>query len=133
MKILPFLKSQIFLYAVFGVLTTAVNVVSFRLLRLTGIPLEAGVAAAWILSVLFAFFTNRKYVFRSGALPFPKELAAFFAARIFSGAADFLLMHFLGRADFMDETALKILVNIVVVALNFFLSKFFVFSGKKDV
>ena len=59
--------SMLFRYILFGVLTTAVNVCVFSLLRAARVPLTVSVAAAWGISVAFAFVTNRSFVFRPDA------------------------------------------------------------------
>ena len=126
------LTRELILYGIFGVLTTVVNVVVFALLRKVGVMLDAAVVAAWVLSVVFAFFTNRTFVFASTSPHVLRECAAFFAARVFSGAVDVLLMHFLaGRlfAGQAGEIVLKVAVNIIVIVLNYVASKFWVFPA----
>ena len=126
------LTRELVLYGIFGVLTTVVNVVVFALLRKVDVMLDAAVIVAWLLSVVFAFFTNRTFVFASSSHHVLRECAAFFAARIFSGAVDVLLMHFLAGRLFTDqagETALKVAVNVIVIILNYVASKFWVFSS----
>jgi len=83
---------EIFLYLVFGVLTTAVNLLSFYIfdrifhgqsviiLKLNILD-DINNTVAWILAVLFAFVTNRTIVFRSKG-PFMKEMLSFFASRV---------------------------------------------------
>ena len=126
------LTRELILYGIFGVLTTVVNVVVFALLRKAGVMLDVAVAAAWVLSVVFAFFTNRTFVFASSSHHVLRECAAFFAARIFSGVVDVLLMHFLAGRLFTGqagESVLKVAVNVIVIVLNYVASKFWVFSG----
>lgn len=143
--------SMLFRYILFGVLTTAVNVCVFSLLRAARVPLTVSVAAAWGISVAFAFVTNRSFVFRPDAdAPVQhndaekaeprravlREAALFLAARVFSGAVDVVLMAaFSGRAALgtdtqAGETVLKLLANVIVVILNFILSKAIVFKRR---
>lgn len=120
-------KSEILFYFVFGVLTTAVNVAVFCLLRRFSLLVETATIFAWGVSVLFAFITNRKFVFQSKSRKIWTEGMRFFLSRAFSGLVDFMLMHLLQKL--MNETILKISVNIVVIILNFILCKIFVFGN----
>lgn len=143
--------SMLFRYILFGVLTTAVNVAVFSSLRAVRVPLTVSTAAAWVISVVFAFVTNRSFVFRPAAgapaqqhgakktdvrRAVPREAGLFFAARVFSGAVDLALMAaFSGRAALgtdtqAGETVLKLLANVIVVILNFILSKTVVFKRR---
>ena len=79
-----------------GAGTTVVNLVCFwcsaNLLRT---PTAVSTAIAWLFSVIFAYITNRTFVFRSqnrGLAAILREMTAFFGARIFSGALDVALM-----------------------------------------
>lgn len=125
---------DIVLYLFFGVLTTLVNYAAYfacaRLLpvQTTTIP----TAIAWIVSVLFAYATNRKWVFESNTqgTAAAKEFTAFVGARLASGAMDvgimYLAVDLLGYSDLI----MKLLSNVIVVIVNYFLSKFFIFKKK---
>lgn len=91
-------QREIFMYFIFGGLTTLVNLISFFLFDITFSSQEVPVnlfqfridlldvlntTIAWILAVLFAFVTNRSIVFRSKG-PFFKEMLSFFSSRIFT-------------------------------------------------
>ena len=143
-------KSQELLsYLIFGVLTTLVNFIAFYLTsKLFGENLYlVNNAIAWLIAVIFAFFTNKLFVFKSKSfepLLFVKEFIEFFAARIFSFALEegglFLFIRFL---DFNEKSLeifnvtvsgqmiAKVILAIIVVIMNYFFSKFIIFS-KKD-
>ena len=143
-------KSQELLsYLIFGVLTTLVNFIAFYLTsKLFGENLYlVNNAIAWLIAVIFAFFTNKLFVFKSKSfepLLFVKEFMEFFAARIFSFALEegglFLFIRFL---DFNEKSLeifnvtvsgqmiAKVILAIIVVIMNYFFSKFIIFS-KKD-
>ncbi len=122
------------LYLVFGVVTTAVNVVvyhvCFAVLEVPNIP---SVVIAWVLSVAVAYITNKLWVFRSPsfapAVLWP-ELGKFVAARAFTGALDLGIM-FVG-VDLLDGpgTVLKLGSNVVVVVLNYVFSKWLIFKDQ---
>lgn len=122
-------------YVIFGVLTTAVNYVSYWLFAH---PLGSGTvfstAAAWLLSVLFAYVTNRRWVFHSeakGAKEIGKEFAAFFSARFGTGVLDVLIMHLCVNRLGWNDMVMKLASNVLVVILNYIFSKFFIFKKKE--
>ncbi len=129
---LNFLKKnrKVALYLIFGFLTTLVNLAvylfSTRILLLGAV---AASAAAFVLSVLFAYFTNRSLVFKSRGNA-AGEIVKFFLSRLATGAAD-LAMVFIG-VDLLclNDIAVKIIANIIVVILNYLLSRLFVFRVK---
>ncbi len=126
---------EMILYLVFGGLTTLVNIFSYFVLTDLGhIDYLVSTAIAWVLSVLFAYFTNRVWVFQStasGAGALFKEMGSFFACRLFSGAVDlgimFLCVSILGWPDKL----IKILANVLVIILNYLFSKLFIFKKGK--
>ncbi len=122
-------------YLFWGVMTTLVNVAAFWLFR-SGFdaPLLAANAAAWTLAVVFAYATNRAFVFDSraeGLADALGEFARFVLSRLFSGGLDMALM-FLGvRLLSLDELAIKVAVNVVVVIVNYVTSSLVVFRHKR--
>ncbi len=123
------------LYVVFGVLTTLINLVAFGLLyNALHWELLAANTTAWLLSVIFAFLTNKLYVFDSKsfekALLF-RETVSFFAARLFSLAVDSLGMWLLVDVIAANSWLAKIVMNVIVIVMNYVLSKLIIFK-KKD-
>lgn len=125
-------------YLVFGVLTTVINVVTYGLLR----PLLhwneywnvlVANALAWVLAVAFAFLTNKLFVFRSKSFEgrvFRRELASFVGARVLSLGVDELGMVLLVNVLLCNDWVAKIIMNIIVVIINYVLSKRFVFRKR---
>ncbi|MGG7099049.1 GtrA family protein [Clostridium sardiniense] len=126
-------KEQI-LYIVFGVLTTAINIISFFLCtRLFGIGLMASNIIAWIASVIFAFVTNKIYVFDSRNYSLKvvtKELVDFTISRGATGVLDMGLMYLFVSVIHIEDMASKIIINIIVIILNYVLSKLYVFKKR---
>lgn len=123
------LEKELLLYVVFGVLTTLVNiVVYFIFARLFGINYLISNIIAWVLSVLFAYVTNRIWVFESKSTNIIKEMSLFFGGRIFSGVVDtglmYLFIDILSIGDFIS----KIVIQVIVVILNYVISKVIVFK-----
>ena len=82
------------MYLVFGVLTTVVNIVVYYVAAdCLKINYLIANIAAWFLSVLFAYVTNRKYVFESKSDHILKEMISFFSARLATGALDMGFMY----------------------------------------
>ncbi|MBO5089426.1 MAG: GtrA family protein [Clostridia bacterium] len=123
-------KEQI-LYIIFGAATTLVNIIAYFLL--SKLPLGTAIATilAWLISVIFAFFTNRKYVFKASKSGFLKQFFGFFSMRVLTGALDvFIMILFVDVLEFND-LFIKILSNILVIILNYVFSKLFVFKKTK--
>lgn len=120
-------------YLFFGVLTTVVNYVSYLLLApffgTTTIP----TAIAWVLSVAFAYLTNRRWVFRSqakGVAAILREAGSFVGARLISGVIDVGIMWvFADRLGFNDKLV-KLASNVFVVIFNYIASKLIIFRKK---
>ena len=122
------------LYAVFGALTTAINIAAYALCyRVLHIPNVPSNVIAWILAVLFAFVTNKLYVFESKSLErgtVARELASFVGARLATGLLDLAVM-FVG-VDLLHgpDLVFKVGSNVIVIILNYVLSKLIVFRKK---
>ncbi len=117
-------------YLFFGGLTTLVNWCTYALLTGFGESFNKSLAnaIAWLAAVLFAFFTNKFFVFRheSGEHIF-REFLTFFGARVLSG-----LLEIGGFSLFVDllhcnDWLVKIAISVFVVIANYVLSKFLIF------
>lgn len=96
------------------------------------------VILSWVFSVTFAFLTNRVYVFGSTAKTFGavvRETLKFYASRLATLAVDLIIMFLLVDLPAIDnklyEFVCKVFSNMIVLILNFVLSKLFVFQKKK--
>ena len=127
MKELLMKYKEIIMYLVFGVLTTVVNIVVYFL----HINYLISNALAWFLSVLFAYITNRKYVFESSSQNILKEAVSFFSSRLATGILDMVLMWLFVYFNVVNDVIAKVIVNVIVVVLNYVLSKLVVFKGDK--
>jgi len=123
---------ELILYAAFGVLTTLINIFAYyACTRWLGMGYYTSTAVGWVLSVSFAFITNKLLVFSSRSMSpglFFKELVLFFLSRAFSGVMDMALL-FLGvDVLHLSDMPVKIAVNIIVIIVNYVLSKKLVFG-----
>ena len=121
------------MYIFFGGLTTLVSVGSFvlcdKFLHID--PLIANLIS-WVCAVSFAYVTNRTWVFSSKATGSAvlKELISFFAGRLFTlGLEEVMLLVFVTLMQF-DSTVIKLIAQIVVLVLNYVISKLLVFRNK---
>lgn len=157
---------ELLLYLLFGILTTLVGwAVYFAVLipgkAILGIPVEetsggkylalytAAQIIQWVSAVLFAFFTNRKWVFEDGKDGNPlRQLPVFAGGRLATLGLDYLITYFgarllsslfprlgavafLGREWNLNEVAAKVAAAVVVIVTNYVFSKFFVFRKKQ--
>lgn len=130
---------ELVLYVAFGIGTVTVDVCLYSVLvDLVGIRWAN--AWGWCGAVLFAFLTNKYFVFRTGgkgSMAFWREFAEFLAARLLSllievqGVA-WLVKHGLNRPVFgITGGVAKVVVTGVVILVNYFLSKFLVFRPRE--
>ena len=123
------IKKELILYIVFGVLTTIVNiVVYFFFTKVCGVNYIISNIIAWFLSVLFAYVTNRIWVFESENTNLIKEAILFFGGRLFSGILDTGLMILFIDILTVGDLISKIVVQIIVVIVNYVFSKWIVFK-----
>lgn len=127
---------DILAYLIFGGLTTVVNLVVFYVtVTLWGWNYQVGNVWAWFLSVLFAYLTNRVWVFHSHFTTIKmlaKEAVAFFAARGVTLIMDMGIMWIGVSLLQQNEMLTKLVDQIVVVLANYFFSKWFVFHKSKS-
>ncbi len=120
---------EIFLYVFFGALTTLINIVVYWLLYYgLSVSNTASTIISWLLSVLFAYVTNKAWVFEKGNKPAIKEAAEFFASRVSTGVLDLLIMYVFVEVLLFEGGIIKLLSNVIVIVLNYLLSKLFVFK-----
>ena len=121
-------------YIFFGVCTTVVNIAVFQACTaLLHWNWAVSNVLAWVLSVLFAFVTNKLFVFqskKSGSKRFIWEAVTFFAARVLSLGIDMAGMWLLLDCLGVNRLFSKIIMNVVVIIVNYILSKFIIFRKK---
>lgn len=132
MKTFLYKYKDVSLYMLFGVCTTIVNIVVYWIMAY---PLKfetvLSTTIAWVASVLFAYATNRKWVFHSsaaGAKDVFREICSFFICRLATGVVDLACMWFFVDVLKFNGIIIKILTNILVIILNYIASKFLIFK-----
>ena len=129
---------EILSYLIFGVLTTVVSVATYLVFANVCFPNKSDLdiqicnVLSWICAVTFAYITNRKYVFKSKSVGMEKikEIINFFLARLASLFIDMALMFLMYSVMHIDDTIAKLVVQVVVVIVNYVFSKLIVFKKK---
>ena len=129
-------------YLFFGFLNVIVTWVSYAALVLLGVDPVISNAASWVIGVAFAFVVNKIYVFNShstDAVVVGKEATTFTVGRIITGIiaiVGFPILYELGMNQALlgvDGFLAKITVSVIEIVLNYFFSKYLVFThGKKE-
>ncbi len=117
-------------YLIVGFLTTVVSIVSYNLFRFVISNITVCTVLSWICAVLFAYITNRIFVFNSKEKNIVKEATSFTASRIFSLLVEIAVMFILTSPFKINDRIAKIIVQFIIVVLNYVTSKIFVFKKK---
>lgn len=123
-------------YLIIGVLTTVVSLATYYLLTLTvlnasnAIYLQIANIIAWLVSVTFAYFTNRRFVFKVQNKSNIHEGINFYLSRISTLLIDMIIMYIFVSLLKFDNRIMKLITQIVIIILNYVLSKFIVFKNK---
>lgn len=121
-------KRMISYYLICGILTTIINIsVYYILTRLFRFPYLLSNIIAWIVSVIFAYIVNKKFVFTDSEHGFWYKLPNFFCLRLASGIFDNTFMFYLVTILFMEDSIAKLLVGVIVTIINYLVSKFLIF------
>lgn len=130
------LNREVAAYLVAGVLTTLVNIIVYHIsCNILGIENLIANGIAWIVSVLFAFVVNDKYVFIQEKVTAKQEfikIIKFFLARLFSFFIDEFGMLVLVNILLLNNMLSKVGMNVIVIILNYIFSKLFIFQVKKE-
>ena len=119
------------LYLFFGGCTTLINIVTFFICRQFDLGINLSNVIAWVIAVIFAFVTNKLFVFDSKDMSSKKvfkETLSFFVFRILSLGVDTGIIYVMIEMMKINELISKIVSNIVVIIVNYVFSKLFVFK-----
>lgn len=122
-------------YIIFGILTTLVDYAAFYIFYYkAGFSEVVSNTAAWILAVVFAYITNKIYVFESkvsGLKALLIEITSFAGARVLTLLLTDAFLLFTSHIG-MEAMLAKIIISVAVVIINYFLSKLFIFKKDKS-
>ena len=125
---------EIINYLIVGVLTTVVSLVTYYICVLTvfnpevALELQLANIISWICAVLFAYITNKIFVFKSKNRNIIKEISSFVGARVLTLILDMLIMFIMVTTLGINDKVSKLVVQVVVTILNYVFSKIFVFK-----
>lgn len=142
--IVKLVSKEVFSYLLFGVLTTVVNMIVFKIFKDRMDVLIANIIA-WVAAVIFAFVTNKLFVFESKSWApkvLAKEIPSFTGARVLTLGIEelglFVMINLLHLEKVLTipslvsgEMVIKLIIAVVVVILNYIFSKLIIFR-KKD-
>ena len=123
---------EIINYIVVGGITTVISILSYFLIRTilksdTSLNVQISTVFSWVVSVTFAYFANRIFVFKSNNSK-KIESVKFITSRIMSLLIEMLVMLILTAVLKINDKIAKILVQFIIVVLNYLFSKIFVFK-----
>lgn len=137
-KIKELLKKyrEVISYIFWGVMTTLVNyLVYFVCTKALGIDYLISNVIAWFLSVLFAFWVNKVYVFRSygkDGKTMVREFGTFVSARVLSGVLETGMLALFVETLHFNSDVVKIAASVLVVIINYVLSKLIIFKKQGE-
>ncbi len=121
------------LYAFFGFLTTIVNLAAYLFFsKYVGIDILLGNAAAFVIACIFAYWTNRRFVFKSKAKGSGifKEFSSFMVFRLSGVVIETAILFVFVHLIKLNDVYVKLVSNLIVIAINFLGSRFVVFKHK---
>lgn len=129
---------EIINYLIFGFLTTVISLIVYYALTITilnpnsSIELQLANVISWCVGVLFAYFTNRKFVFNSGNKNKLKEFITFTGARVTTLILDMIIMFIFVTTLKFNDKIFKLISQILVIIGNYILSKLIVFKRSNN-
>ena len=126
-------NKQLLLYLFFGICTTAINTICYWLLYdVLTLNNIVSTILAWLAAVVFAFVTNKRFVFeskRTNTTERINEVISFFGCRLLTGILDVAIMAI--TVDMLQWNGLlwKLFSNIIVTIINYVASKYLIFKG----
>jgi len=89
---------------------------------------------AWFGAVIFAFFTNRRFVFNSQVKKYVeiiKEFIIFILSRVVSGGLETIILYIMATCLGINDLIVKVFAGLVVIIFNYVVSKFIIFNKGK--
>ena len=125
-------NKEIINYLIVGGLTTLVSIGSYALFRVFISNYMVCTVLSWIAAVLFAYITNRVFVFESKDKNVLAEFVKFVSCRLLTLGSEILVMFILVNVLKLNDMISKVLVQFIIVVLNYVLSKILVFRNKEN-
>lgn len=120
---------EIINYLIFGGLTTLISIVTYALFaKVFHIDYLISNVLSWIIAVLFAYITNKIFVFESKSKKNIKEITSFFFFRVVSLIMEMVILYIFVDMLHIDDLVTKIIAQVIVIVSNYVFSKVFVFK-----
>ncbi|MCM1261791.1 MAG: GtrA family protein [Butyrivibrio sp.] len=123
-------------YLIFGFLAFVLNYILFYVFETwLHIGYMIATALSWLLTVVFAYWTNRTFVFKSknmGKTDIFKEFCSFIGARIATELLELALMYLMVDVAHINSKIAKLIAQAVVIIANYILSKIWIFKESKN-
>lgn len=131
------INKETILYVIFGILTTIVNLIAYYLFsNIININYLISNAIAWIISVVFAYITNKFFVFNSSYINkdvIIEEFIKFMNCRLISGLSEVVLLFLFVDLLLINDIVAKLIIGVLVALINFIFSKVFIFKGVDEL
>ena len=127
---------EIIRYVIVGGLTTLISLFSYYFVTFTfldpkvSIQLQIANIISWVSAVFFAYFMNRKHVFKSKEKPSLSEASKFCFSRLSTLVIDMSIMFIFVTCLHFSDKIMKLIVQFVVMVLNYLFSKLLVFKKR---
>ena len=128
--------NEIINYLIVGALTVLITLIAYYICVSTFLnpnnntELQIANIISWIIAVIFAYITNRIFVFKSKSKKIFKESITFISSRIITLLLDMLTMYLMVSICNINDKISKLVSQIIVIILNYIFSKIYVFNKK---
>ena len=133
-KPIYYAAKEFWLYALFGLGTIIISIGSYDIMTESmGMPILIANAISWIGATLFAFATNRKWVFTThvkGAWAFVVQLVGFSGGRFITLIMEEWILLFFVYMKGLPNMPVKYVAQVLVIAINYLISKLVVFRSR---
>ncbi len=122
-------------YLIFGFLAFVLNLGLYYLFfEVLGLHYLVATVLSWALTVVFAYWTNRTFVFKSknkDVKALFEEFVSFIGARVATELLEVAFMFLMVDCAHLNELISKFVCQVLVIVANYFLSKLWIFKEKK--
>lgn len=133
---------EVWNYLIFGFLAFVVNMAAYWVSAKamgassdTPLKVQIATAIAWVVAVIFAYWTNHSFVFKTklhSMQDFYKEFGAFLSARIITYVMEIIIMFVLPTMLGVNDLISKLVSNVIVIISNYIFSKLWIFKKKEE-
>ncbi len=126
---------EVLSYLIFGFLAFVVNYAAYALgIKLFSLNYQVSNIVAWIVAVIFAYWTNHTFVFKSKTKEIAgiaKEFVSFVSARLATLVLEIAVLWLFVDILSINDMIAKLVGQFLVIVTNYFLSKLWIFKKQK--